>query len=672
MSWLGGIVIVTLGLALASVNASGLEPPSRWVIDKDGGIRWTVAKKDKPHEDHIEMSGRKVSFVVRYGTSEDGRLVLNRHIIWPMLRTIPNDTHASLAHDFGLEVFRAIKVDGGALGDETPYEFALRGMLTIKSRTRSGLELTRTLLPSTTKAAVIENCALRNTSDKALSVEIGALDQPFHTDPAKGVYGEYILNAHVVGDKTVRLEPGESTEFSIIFSGRKADEAAIKLDPMAEQLAREQYVRSLWDKLIFECPDAIINREFAFAKIRAAESIFETKGGLLHAPGGGSYYAAIWANDQAEYANPFFPFLGDPTGNESALTAYRLFARYMKPDYAPVPSSIIAEGTDTWHGAGDRGDAAMIAYGASRYALASGDKKIAEEMWPIVEWCLEYCRRKINAQGVIASDHDELEGRFPAGDANLCTSALAYDALRSAAYLGESLGKPAAIIEGYRRRADALHKAIEKHFGATVDGFHTYRYYDGNTTLRAWICIPLTMGILDRSQGTIEALFSPQLWTDDGLATEAGKETFWDRSTLYALRGVFAAGDTERALKYLQFYSHRRLLGEHVPYAVEAWPEGGQRHLSAESALYCRVITEGMFGIRPTGLHSFEITPRLPKEWDHMALRRVHAFGSVFDVVVSRKNGRVVLDVTSDGLRIAHSTMEPGETARVDLQGQVH
>jgi len=31
----------------------------------------------------------------------------------------------------------------------------------------------------------------------------------------------------------------------------------------------------------------------------------------MHGPGGGRYYAAIWANDQAEYANPFFPFLGN-------------------------------------------------------------------------------------------------------------------------------------------------------------------------------------------------------------------------------------------------------------------------------------------------------------------------------------------------------------------------
>jgi hypothetical protein len=27
----------------------------------------------------------------------------------------------------------------------------------------------------------------------------------------------------------------------------------------------------------------------------------------MHGPGGLRYYAAIWANDQAEYINPWFP-----------------------------------------------------------------------------------------------------------------------------------------------------------------------------------------------------------------------------------------------------------------------------------------------------------------------------------------------------------------------------
>ena len=390
-----------------------------------------------------------------------------------------------------------------------------------------------------------------------------------------------------------------------------------------------------------------MNTAFAFAKIRAAESIYETKGGLMHGPGGEAYYAAIWANDQAEYVGPFFPYLGYETGNKASLNAYLHFARFMNAEYKPIPSSIVAEGTDIWNGAGDRGDAAMIAYGAARYALTRGDKNEAAQLWPLIEWCLEYCKRKINQQGVVSSDADELEGRFPAGKANLCTSSLYYDALNSAVLLGRDLQKPKQQLLQYAKEAKGMNEAIEKYFGANIDGFSTYRYYDGNTVLRSWICVPLTVGIFNRKQGTIDALFSPKLWTNDGLATQSGDQTFWDRSTLYALRGVFAAGETEIAFDHLKYYSNRRLLGEHVPYPVEAYPEGGQRHLSAESGLYCRVFTEGLFGFRPTGLHALSITPRLPKAWNYMNLKNVHAAGNIFDIHVSRAKDKLSVEIKS-------------------------
>jgi hypothetical protein len=43
----------------------------------------------------------------------------------------------------------------------------------------------------------------------------------------------------------------------------------------------------------------LLDTMFRFAKLRAGESIFRTKGGDVHSPGGGSYYAAVWCNDQA-------------------------------------------------------------------------------------------------------------------------------------------------------------------------------------------------------------------------------------------------------------------------------------------------------------------------------------------------------------------------------------
>lgn len=333
-----------------------------------------------------------------------------------------------------------------------------------------------------------------------------------------------------------------------------------------------------------------------------------------------------------------------------------------------MPSSIIAEGLDHFGVAGDRGDGAMVAYGTARYALARGSKAEAEELWPLIEWCLEFCRQKLNDKGVVTSDSDELENRFPSGKANLCTSSLYYDALLSAAYLAEDLGKGSAVVKKYREQAAQMEKNIDSYFASTVEGFDTYAYYEGNDILRSWICIPLVMGIDKRAPGTIDALFSPRLWTENGLLTQAGTSTFWDRSTLYALRGVFTVGEIEKAMTFLRRYSVTRLLGSHVPYAVEAWPEGNQRHLSAESGLYGRIFTEGMFGIRPTGLHSFSLTPRLPEEWDRMAFRKMKAFGADFDIIVERVKGEMIrIKIEKAGKIVLNKRIKSGTTVLCNI-----
>ena len=648
----------------------GFVEAQRWALNAEGGITWQVRPGDAPHSDHIEMSGLQVSTVVRYGVDANGAFLLNRGMVWPLLRTIPNNTHASLMRKMGWNPLENVLVGNAQLREQV-QSISLDGTMTVRSLcpVRGGeVELTRVLFPSTSLPAFCEKYTLKNVGDKPVPVEASNVRSEILTPKERGVAGTYHLIQSLTGGFSRLLQPGEEVSFYVTTAGFKEGETEVVPDVEKELQARKSLIQTFWSSLVFDSPDPVINTMFAFAKIRGAESIYQTAGGLMHGPGGESYYAAIWANDQAEYINPFFPFLGYDKGNGSALNSYKHFARFMNDAYKPIPSSIIAEGTDIWNGAGDRGDAAMIAYGAGRYALARGDRSEAEQLWPLIEWCLEYCRRQVNEQGVVASDADELENRFPAGDANLCTSSLYYDALNSAVYLGKALKKPGKQTAQYAREAKQLKKDIEAYFGATVEGFETYQYYDGNDILRSWICIPLTVGIYDRAEATIAALFSPRLWTENGLLTQAGSETFWDRSTLYALRGVYAAGETEKATEYLKFYSAQRLLGEHVPYAIEAWPEGNQRHLSAESGLYCRIITEGMFGIRPTGFRSFTMTPRLPAEWDHISLKSVRAFGSDFDISVVRDGEKLAVSVTSGEKVVLKKTIKEGQTLTVSLK----
>ncbi|CAA9199021.1 hypothetical protein [Flavobacterium collinsii] len=639
----------------------------RWQINQDGTISWQI-NNNIPHDDHIEMSGKKVSCVLRYGVAADGSFHATRSLVWPMLRTIPNNTHASLTRQFAQDGFNLVTVNYKPITAEKVVSLSLDGTLLVKSKAGNTLELTRQFFPSTTLAGYCEIYTLKNISEKNCVVEIPKSNAIYTTDPTKGTEGSYKLHVDLFNSGNYTLKTNETISFSVFYSGVKANEQVPVANIDEEKNKRIQFTNEIWSKLILETPDQVLNTEFAFAKIRASESIFETKGGPMHGPGGESYYAAIWANDQAEYIGPFFPFLGYDYGNQASLNAYLQFAKFMNKEYKPIPSSIVAEGTDIWAGAGDRGDGAMIAYGAARYALSRGNTDEAKQLWPLIEWCLEYCHRKLNTDGVVTSDSDELEGRLPAGKANLNTSSLYYDALNSAVYLGKALGKNEAQLKTYKAEAEKLKAAIEKYFGAKVEGFETYKYYKENDVLRAWICTPLTMGMYDRKSGTINALFSPRLWTKDVLASVAGDKIFWDRSTLYALRGVLAAGETDKALDFLHYYSNRRLLGDHVPYPVEAYPEGDQRHLSAESGLYCRIFTEGLFGIRPTDLHRFDLTPRLPKSWSVVKMRHINAFEKDFDITVERADKKLKITISEGKKIITKKIIEDGSTINISLQ----
>jgi hypothetical protein len=634
----------------------------RWAL-RGRGIEWDASSGDA-HEDHVEMSGLRTSVIVTYGQDIRGRLQLRRRVIYPLLRTIPNDTHASTVVAYGEELLPDLRVEGVPVA-ETLVRVRFDGVLEIETTAAEArIRITRWIFPSPESPRVHERVVVHNRSDETLRVEMASLDRCEHR---RGSKGSYRLTACRPGWAGV-LEPGAEAEADGRFDGTLAGEVPSTASVRDELELRCSRVDAWNDTLVLESPDPVVDQAFRFAKLRACESVFHNRCGLLHSPGGGTYYAAIWTNDQIEYAGPFFPFVGDPAAVEASINAYALFRPFMGEDYHFLPSSIIAEGQDIWEGAGDRGDAAMYLYGVSRFLLAHGDRKLAAESLPALRWCIEYNHRQKGRNGVLRSDSDELENRFPTGDANLCTSSLAYGGLVSMSHLAAELGDEGLARE-CSEEAEALLSAIERHFGRQVSGYDTYRYYEGNDVLRAWIAIPLTMGILTRSAQTVAALFSPTLWTEDGLATQAGEKTFWDRATLYGLRGVFHAGYSGPATRPFLDYSRRRLLGDHVPYAVEAWPEGDQRHLSAESALYGRVVTEGIFGIVPTGFRSFLLKPSLPENWDRASLLHIKAFQADFDIKLERQDGSCRATVTShDGRGSGMVAVIPeGSSVDIDL-----
>ena len=625
----------------------------RWNITRDGNaIEWLVTDL---HTDDIEMAGFGCADVVKYGMTEEG-FVLLHHPVYPTLRTRPNNTHASYQLDIP-DSFMPRLVVNGEKAAETLTRVEIDGTLILEC-TAGDLAVTHVCYPSTEYRVTYEAVTVKNNG--ASPVKLTATTYGGEVDQKMGPMGINITEVFTDFADTV-LESGAEYTYYITICGRVANEAPVNICPADEYRARIRNIERLITPMKLDTGNATLDTMFRFAKLRAGESVFDTMYGLMHSPGGFSYYAATWCNDQVEYAGPYFAYTGDDDLLEASMNAYRMYMPFMSNRYEPIPSSVIAEGVDYWNGAGDRGDAAMYLYGASRFALTTGRTDYAEELLPAIEWCAEYCKRKINEGGVVASDRDELEGRFPTGTANLCTSTLAYSGYLCAASLERSFCNEEKAAE-YEVIAAGLRDSIETYFGANIHGMDTYKYYAECEVLRSWICMPLCVGIYDRAAETVKALSSEWLMMPEGMLTAEGCPTIWDRSTLYGLRGIFAAGDTEKGAELLMTYATNRLLGERVPYAVEAYPEGGKRHLSGESALFCKVITEGILDMTPTGLSTFTIKPSLPATLDHLYMTGIRAHGGIFDVFVEKDGYKVI---RSDGKVLAEGAL--GECAAVKI-----
>lgn len=583
----------------------------RWYILENKRI--TETKELEGHNEFLEMSGQCVSGIVNYGV-QNGKLILTRDIVFPMFRIQPNDTYGSYC-------IRGVKFPN-FLGDEIFDKAQLSGILTFYSHTDKAL-IKRRFYPSTVLSCFYEDIEITaEMADVLLTYE-----EVERLETRLGCEG-YIYVDRVADKKSGIVKKGDT--FRIIFTYRAYfanEKPPFETDALVKRMARVE-------ELINECDLTtgidVIDTEFAFAKIRAGESLFKTNKGLIHCPGGFSYYGAVWCNDQLEYAAPWFAFTGDKMAMEACENAFRWYEPYMNDEYRSIPSSIIANGFDYWNGAGDRGDASMYLFGLSRYLLTVGKLPNAGQKRAI-EWCVEYIKRKTMDDGAVYSDSDELEGRISSG-VNLSTTSISYGGLGLVSVLCKKYGNDTLL-----RKATELRKHIEKsfegHFAAELKGYKTYAYHKGCNDIRAWNCLPIYMGVFDRAEETLMSI-EDTLWTDFSCRTTEGEKIVWDRSALYFMMSLFRAGKVEKAFLMLKGYSENRLLGERVPYPIEAFPEGNMRHLSAESALYCRVITDGLFNI-VFDENNFSFRKNIPSELNTVSLKNIFINGEYRNIEIT-------------------------------------
>ncbi len=645
------LLILSIMLIIpAFLTASNNDKPDFWTRNDAGTITHTWAADTPAQSLVMNMQGLKVVMQVN-SSLKDGLNYTARFF------NVKKDNFKKIMIDTGKEADPELRIDNSILKTGSPTSVSFDGMLTFHYPENKEIVVIRTIYPSSLNAMVIEEWQVRNNSGKTVKISVSDARQLKYTDE------EIVVVLTCTGIAPVEVAPGDKLFFTVSVQAREIEGTDMVADITKEHQARVSMAGWAWDGPgRLETPDQALDLAFALQKFHILECPIETWKGIITHNGSLRYSPGIWANDPVEYSSPVFPFFGNDQLNKAALNMYSIWMEYCQMNgINPFPGSF--EGPSLKLTQQQRGDDAMVLYGLSKFLLFLGDPKCAEEMWPLIEFGAKSVNAHLTPDGIIASETDEMEGRYPTGNANLSTSSLAYGGYRLAARLAHDLGKKSLEMD-FDKRADNLRKAIEVYFGAEIEGFRTYRYYKENTTLRGWILLPVAMGINDRQDGTVAALLSDKLWPHrlDGadILAESNKPTEWARETYYALRVLFKAGRTEEALDMTRRIVKTQVFGVNGPY-----PDEDAIDMLCPGSLYPRVFTEGMFGIVPTGLKSFKCTPWLPRDWPKMAMRDIHAFGTTWDLVVEKKGNNQKITVSSGGKIVFTGSGPAGKTYSV-------
>lgn len=316
---------------------------NHWEIGDSNSIIWNLENdQNLPHQDNIEMAGTRVAGIISYKIDTAKNLKLDRQIFFPQIHPIIKETdpnwfvyRAYAKETFDDETFPTIIV-GDRQFVPGPIDFIkIDGLLTFQHLpSKSGLTLKRELFPSVDNRLFIEKCYLTNTSSKTINFSFASKHSEI-SGYTKDDFYTIQMSQSIPGKSS--LTPGETIGFSIELGATRGEENLPTARHFEENLTkRKALLNELKNSLQLNTPNPILNQLFEFSKIRASESIFESKLGLIHSPGGGRYYVGIWANDQAEYVNPFFPYLGYNIGNESAMNTYRAFAKEINPEFEKI------------------------------------------------------------------------------------------------------------------------------------------------------------------------------------------------------------------------------------------------------------------------------------------------------------------------------------------------
>ncbi len=259
------------------------------------------------------------------------------------------------------------------------------------------------------------------------------------------------------------------------------------------------------------------------------------------------------------------------------------------------------------------------------------------------------------------------------------------------AELGSLLGEP-ALAKAAADRAATLQKTIEREYYRSDAGIYAFSKngaaMDNTATVFpaiAWWNTQHSDLALQHPNASLKAWASHDFDTDWGVRDVAESATVYDpisyhQGSVWPLFTGWAAMAQYRSGHPLAGYqatmqnadlTTAQDIGAVTELLSGAYYEPFGRSTSHQlwsSAMVVTPLLRGMFGIDTDALHhAVSVTPRLPADWDHATVRRLHVGDSVVDLDCRREGGAIAVSLKQISGPNIHLTGDHGDTTTMRL-----
>jgi glycogen debranching enzyme len=308
------------------------------------------------------------------------------------------------------------------------------------------------------------------------------------------------------------------------------------------------------------------------------------------------------------------------------------------------------------------------------YVTRSGDLQFAREKWASLENAFKFLRSTFDANDMARNDgvgHGWVEGGplFPA-HMEFYQAALGVEAMRAWAHLNTATGQ-AATGAAMSQEFDRARLRLDPTFWMPELGRYAFARDDHDKPVDApsvLAAVPMWFGLVnkDHAEAELDELAKPEHQADWGMRLLATSDsrynpggyhfgsvwplfTGWASVAEYRNHRPFAAYENLRANALLTFAGSAGHVTEVLSGDANQGLATATPHQTWSSAMVIAPLLLGMFDLRVDALdRRISLSPQLPANWDHAALRNIHLGEASVDLRIEQKPGLVRLRVTDN------------------------